>query len=736
MTRRLIAKLLTFVLTLAAVAGFAGTAEAFPPGQGPGGPILVISDPSDPFDRYYAEILTAEGLNAFDVRNADQVSDATLGGYSVVILASDAPALASSLSAWVQGGGNLIAMRPGTSLAGLLGLGSDTGDLDNGYIRVNASSGPGAGITAETMQFHDRADRWTIGGATRVADLYSNATTVTTNPAVTLRSVGSAGGQAAAFTFDLARSVAQTRQGNPAWAGQKRDGQIDPIRSDDLFFPNWVDLSRVAIPQADEQQRLLANLVTQMSADRVPIPRFWYFPRGERAVVVMTGDDHTVGGTEAHFDRFLELSPAGCSVADWDCVRSTSYVYTSNDMSPAQVRDYQAQGFEIALHLNTGCANFTEDSLRDTWEDQRPDFLAKWPDVVEAPRTNRTHCIAWSDWASEPKVGREFGIRLDTNYYYWPGSWLQNRPGMFTGSGIPMRFADLDGSLIDVYQATTQITDESDMNIAAHIAALLDRALGTQGYYGAFTANMHTDQPVTLGANAIVAAAQARGVPVISAEQLLDWTEGRNNTSFAGLSFDGSRLRFSLSPAVGASGLEAMVPAVWAAGRLSGMTRNGVPVATSSRVVKGIEYLVFAAEPGDYVATYPPASAPTPPVGGPTPPAGGPQDDLAPRVRVRPRRARASRGGLVKLRVSCPGSERYCHVDLRLRRADTTVARKKFRVAGGKTRLVSLRLRRAARRALAGSSAMRVTAVAAARDAAGNRGTTRTRIRLLAPRRR
>ena len=139
MTRRLIAKLLTFVLTLAAVAGFAGTAEAFPPGQGPGGPILVISDPSDPFDRYYAEILTAEGLNAFDVRNADQVSDATLSGYSVVILASDAPALASSLSAWVQGGGNLIAMRPGTSLAGLLGLGSDTGDLDNGYIRVNAA---------------------------------------------------------------------------------------------------------------------------------------------------------------------------------------------------------------------------------------------------------------------------------------------------------------------------------------------------------------------------------------------------------------------------------------------------------------------------------------------------------------------------------------------------------------------------------------------------------------------
>ena len=87
MTRRPIARLLAFILALAVVAGSAGTAEAFPPGQGPGGPILVIGDPADPFDRYYAEILTAEGLNAFDVRDVGQVSDATLSGYSVVILA-------------------------------------------------------------------------------------------------------------------------------------------------------------------------------------------------------------------------------------------------------------------------------------------------------------------------------------------------------------------------------------------------------------------------------------------------------------------------------------------------------------------------------------------------------------------------------------------------------------------------------------------------------------------------
>ncbi len=36
-----------------------------PPNEGPGGPILVVAASANPFTRYYAEILRAEGLNAF-----------------------------------------------------------------------------------------------------------------------------------------------------------------------------------------------------------------------------------------------------------------------------------------------------------------------------------------------------------------------------------------------------------------------------------------------------------------------------------------------------------------------------------------------------------------------------------------------------------------------------------------------------------------------------------------------
>ena len=148
------------------------------------------------------------------------------------------------LSDWVQGGGNLIAMRPDKQLAGLLGLDRRRRHARRRLPQGRHGVGPGAGIVGQTMQFHGTADRYTL----ERRDARSRRSTRTrprrpSNPAVTLRSVGANGGQAAAFTYDLARSVVYTRQGNPAWAGQERDGDRQPIRSDDLFFGAAGDVS-------------------------------------------------------------------------------------------------------------------------------------------------------------------------------------------------------------------------------------------------------------------------------------------------------------------------------------------------------------------------------------------------------------------------------------------------------------------------------------------------------------
>lgn len=598
------------------------TTGTAPASHGPGGPILIIANVLNPFTQYYSEILNAEGFNEYTVADIAAVTSATLSKYDIAILGNMTltASQVSMLTNWVNGGGHLIAMRPDEQLATLLGLTTQASTLSNAYLQIKTGSGPGVGIIGQTIQFHGTADLYTLSGATAFATLYSGANTPTSSPAVTLANAGT--GQAAAFTYDLARSVVYTRQGNPAWAAENRDGQAPPFRSDDLYFgaasfdpqSDWVDLSKVAIPQADEQQRLLSNLILEMESARKPLPRFWYFPSGFKAALVLTGDDHgsfyTGSATSQRFNDDLADSAAGCSVADWTCVRATSYLFpqslASNALTDAQAAAYLSQGFEIAMHGDSTptCSNWTTSQLDSWYTSLLSSFAAQFPSLP-ATKTHRMHCISWSDYDSQPKTELKHGIRLDTNYYYWPPSWVNDRPGMFTGSGMPMRFTDRNGNLIDVYQATTQMTDESGQSYPFNSNTLLDNALGATGYYGAFVVNAHNDQGSYPGiAPDVVASAQSRGVPIISSLQLLTWLDGRNSSSFGSITWSGNTLTFNITQATGARNLQALLPTNGPSGTLSSITRSGNPVAFSTQTIKGVHYAMFAAVTGSYQAVY------------------------------------------------------------------------------------------------------------------------------------
>ncbi len=578
------------------------------PTEGPGGPILVVSSESNPFSRYPVEILRAEGLNAFTALDISAVSPALLDKYDVVIL-GEMKVMDSQVkmfTEWVNKGGTFITFRPSSLFNSLLGLSNSSGTISDKYLLVNTESGPGTGIVKESIQFHGPADLRLLNGATALATLYSSASEATIYPAVTSFNTGNNGGKAFAFTYDLARSIVYTRQGNPLWAGQKRDGQINPIRSDDLFYPNWIDFNKVAIPQADEQQRLLANIIIQGNLHRKPLPRFWYLPRDLKAVIVMTGDNHSDNGTAVRFSQYYSLGPnTAQDVADWKAIRATSYIYPGRPINYAQAMFFQEQGFEISLHTNTGCFDYSYSSLQRDFTDQLNKFGSSYPEVLK-PVTNRSHCLNWSDWSSTPKVEAQNGIRLDATYYYWPQSWMKNRPGMFTGSGMPMRFADKDGTLIDVYQMPTQMTDETNMDYSTFCNTILDKAIGQEGYYGVFCANMHTDKNPSIGADQIIASAQARQIPVISARQILTWLDSRNNSSFGNIKWENSKLTFSVTEQSSAHNLKAMLPMNSESGKLTSITLQGTAIPFSVQTIKGIAYAFFAPLTGTntYIASY------------------------------------------------------------------------------------------------------------------------------------
>src|SRR5262249_7112255 len=115
-------------------------------------PILVLTSASNPFSSYLTEILRGEGMNEFTALDVSYLSASLLGNYQVVLLGN--VALSSSqagvITSWVQGGGNLIAMRPDKDLTSLLGLFDMHSTLSNAYLKVDTSKAPGVGIVGST----------------------------------------------------------------------------------------------------------------------------------------------------------------------------------------------------------------------------------------------------------------------------------------------------------------------------------------------------------------------------------------------------------------------------------------------------------------------------------------------------------------------------------------------------------------------------------------------------------
>jgi len=588
--------------------------------NGNGGPVLIVTTAANPYSSYYAEILRTEGMNYFDVKDSSLLSAATLAQYKTVIL-TEMPVTQTqvdTVSSWVNGGGNLVAMRPDKKFAGLLGLTDVSTTATNQYLRTNIASPAGIGIVDDTIQFKGTADVYNTNGADVVARLYSDATTATSYPAATTRGVGV--GTAMSFTYDLAKSVIGLHQGNQAWAGQNRDADV-ATRTNDLFYgamtgdvqPDWLDSTKMHIPQADEQQRLLANMITNAMKKSLPAPRFWYLPNDNKVALVLAGDDHNLvnrSGTEQAINNWLNESRTNCSVIDWQCVRASHYIFVGGELTNVRASQYVSYGFEVGDHLSKDGDCMPPTTYADLNIRTASD-LALWRTKYTSlpiQQTSRSHCYAWNDWDSVPLVGQANGIRYDLTTAAYPSSWIGTRSPIVTGSGMNMRLTDANGALIDVRQG---VTNFENMAVGVpSVNATFDNALGSAGYYGIF--GSHYDMTDNY-ADTLVSIAKSRNIPIISSEQALQWLDGRNNSNFSNLtSSQQGKETFTIATGEGAHGLRAMVPTNDISGTLTQLTHESQAVTYQTEIIKGVSYAVFNAMPGDYAVTYSDYTASTP----------------------------------------------------------------------------------------------------------------------------
>ena len=316
------------------------------------------------------------------------------------------------------------------------------------YLKVATGAGPGAGITADDDAVPRH--RGSLHGSTApraVATLYSDADTATAAPRrhPPQRRRQPAGRPPRSPTTSRARSSTRARATRPgpgrsATARPRRSAPTTCSSAPRRLQPDWSTSTRSRSRRPTSSSACWPTSITQMNLDRTPLPRFWYLPRGGKAAVVLTGDDHGNGGTAGQFDPYEADEPR--RAARWPTGSACARPPTSSrrPRSPTRRRGLPASRIrDRAASSDTGTAHdFTPGGARR--RPSRPSCEAFAREVRRAsPRRSPTAPTAsrGATGPTQPKAEREHGIRLDTNYYYWPAAWVQNRPGMFTGSGLP-----------------------------------------------------------------------------------------------------------------------------------------------------------------------------------------------------------------------------------------------------------------------------------------------------------
>lgn len=580
--------------------------------------LLLLNDRStNPFGAYLGEILLCQGLCCFRTARTSSLDEIPLELFDTVLLAEgplDADQV-ERLRSFVLHGGGLLAMRPDARLSDVLGVDPTGGTLSEGYLAVNPNEDAAHGVCRQTMQFHGTADDYRLAGARPVAWLTDDRGSITDRPAIALHRYGE--GHAAMWAFDLARSTAYMRQGNPEWANEERDG-IELVRPTDQMV-GWMDLDRLEIPQADEQARLLVRVLDALSVAGAPLARLGPLPPGANGVFVATSDSHSnpanavddvlreAEGFGGHMSVYYSplLHPtwrragtlARYRVAELpvaDRVIGARYASPSD----AQVRDWRRRGHEFGLHPFVDLDPSVPEGLEAGWTRYWQEFTGLGYGPV--PPTVRTHAILWTGWVETARYQASVGMRLNLDYYHVgpafraeSGEW---RFGHATGSSLPMRFVDEQGRILGVYQQLTQLADEhlievpwqGQARLPVEEAVAVSRMLIEQAAYrypGAITGNYHVDpfvaEPWRSTARQLLAGtlaeAAARGMPIWTASRWLGFTEARRRSTIRHVQWDAGRrqARYELDSSSAGEEMLLLVPQQHGDLRLGHLTVNG-----------------------------------------------------------------------------------------------------------------------------------------------------------------
>lgn len=485
------------------------------------------------YSHYLAEILRMEGFVDFAEQDLSALDGNLLAQHDLVILprAALSRAQMGQLVDYVHHGGRLITFQPEPQLTEELGLRPSYRGLDGGLLHIDAPHPALVGLCSEPVQVVTPAVEWSIDSAEGVSELAVIRPTANGAqegvPGVVYAKLGR--GAAVLFSYDLPHTVARLRQGNPEHVDLCFAG-LDGIYRPSELFVGQLPLEQMLIPQADLHSALLARLIEELA----PRPRLWYYPHAEQnSVLIMTSDDDW--STLPQFEKLLD----GLRRRQARC---TFYVVPKTNLSRDKIEAWEAEGHTFSVHPALEADTVHEMKIEEPQSRLVGPMLAENIERYQREfgrpvRTIRQHAVRWQGYVDAARELSALGVRMDLNYIA-----ISPFLGYMCGAGRPLRFVDEAGGLIDCFQQPTHWTEECLIHpefvfsfkwtvehALAETGSIIRRA--ARRYYTPVALNSHPVSFATYSSPLIEGnwdTAVEEGMPILSADDWLDWTENRD----------------------------------------------------------------------------------------------------------------------------------------------------------------------------------------------------------------
>ena len=589
------------------------SAQPVSPVDQPEAPILILGSAAN-YARYTGEILKAEGFNEhiIDSFSDPRVTRDYLLKFNVVILlAQDLTTKQSGMLSWyVREGGCLIAIQPCKELDKLLGVSIQQATIDDGYLTISANHDICKDLLPQKLQVHGAINLCKLLRGQILATFHKDRYTTTSYPAVVVSEYGK--GHTMSFMYNLPLHIIALRQGNDQSTGLEKDG-IPGLRAADFFTDGWVDTTNNGINQADEHMRLLSHGIENMMHYSMPIPRLWYFPDTLKSLITLNNDGED--SPEIDFKKqFKDVYAKGASM--------TLYVKETDLISKDQVQDWIRKGFEISGHPDD-----TRQAHNPDWHTMDSVFRSMNQRLntrygIEAMHTVVNHWFVWCgrdqygkpDYSAQARLESNNGIGLDGNYAHYDNNSNQGHflgplgrdQGNFTGSGLIMKFADLSGNIIPVYQQLNNVYDQQYMEHRDQegfyqcFKGLLDRSLD-QEVYSFISIKAHnneyffSEKPLM----AMLDYANSKRVPVWNQLRLLRFLQAKDAVRFEDIQWNNHRLTFKIkSPLACDATLTCLIPYTFSDTKISHIRNFETEQNYSIRRIKGFEYALVIFKAG------------------------------------------------------------------------------------------------------------------------------------------